>query len=78
MDSVTLSLEQVYTLAFESLKTQGLSVNQAEAIAKTVMQAERDECAAHRQGRHDHRGRQRGFGKDRLVSGRYLSTALSE
>ena len=47
MDSVALSLEQVYTLAFESLKTQGLSVNQADAIAETVMQAERDECAAH-------------------------------
>jgi LDH2 family malate/lactate/ureidoglycolate dehydrogenase len=47
MDSVTLTLEQVFALAFDALKAQGLSTPQADAIADTVTRAERDECVAH-------------------------------
>ncbi len=46
-DSVKLSLEEVASLATESLTTQGFSLQQATAISKTITSAERDGCSSH-------------------------------
>lgn len=47
MDKITLTLKEAYQLAFDTLTTHGISAQQADAIADTVMRAEGDECAAH-------------------------------
>lgn len=46
-DSITLSLEAVHKLAVSAMTNQGLSAEQADAIATTVTAAERDECRSH-------------------------------
>jgi LDH2 family malate/lactate/ureidoglycolate dehydrogenase len=47
VDQVTLTLDEVSSLAFRVLKGHGFSEPQAASIAETVMWAERDECPAH-------------------------------
>lgn len=47
MEKVQLSLDQVYDLAFEALRAQGFSEPQADAIAETILKAERDACESH-------------------------------
>jgi LDH2 family malate/lactate/ureidoglycolate dehydrogenase len=42
-----LMLDQVYTLAWEVLRVQGVSEAHARAIAETITAAERDDCQAH-------------------------------
>jgi delta1-piperideine-2-carboxylate reductase len=42
-----LMLDQVYALAWEVLRVQGVSEGQARAIAETITAAERDDCKAH-------------------------------
>lgn len=46
-NTINLSLEQVFDSANSALLNQGFSAKQAEAIAKTVTNAERDECHSH-------------------------------
>lgn len=46
-DSITLSLDAVHKLAADAMTGQGLSAEQADAIATTVTAAERDECRSH-------------------------------
>lgn len=44
---VRLTLDAVYTLAVQVLRTQGVSEAQAQAIAMTITAAERDDCKSH-------------------------------
>ncbi|MEE9322256.1 MAG: Ldh family oxidoreductase [Granulosicoccus sp.] len=44
---MTLSLDEVFTLARQALAGQGLAENQASAIARTITAAERDGCQSH-------------------------------
>ena len=44
---VTLTLDEVHSLATRALTGQGVSPAQARAVADTVTQAERDECRSH-------------------------------
>jgi LDH2 family malate/lactate/ureidoglycolate dehydrogenase len=44
---VRLTLDQVHTLAWQVLRTQGVSEPQARAIADTIAAAERDDCKSH-------------------------------
>ena len=46
-EHVTMSLGEVHDLAMRILLGHGLSAEQAEAIARAVTNAERDECRAH-------------------------------
>lgn len=46
-ENVTLSLEEVHALTKRALTNQGLSAQQADAIASTITSAERDECRSH-------------------------------
>jgi delta1-piperideine-2-carboxylate reductase len=46
-DVTRLTLEQVYALAFEVLRAQGVSAAQAQAIADIITAAERDDCKSH-------------------------------
>ncbi len=47
MSTVTLSLEQVHQLAFDTLHESGCNGENAEAVADTITSAERDICHAH-------------------------------
>ncbi len=47
MSTVTLSLEQVHQLAFDTLHESGCNGENAEAVADTITSAERDFCHAH-------------------------------
>jgi len=47
MERFSLTLAEVRTLALDALKAQGFSDAQADAIADTVTNAERDACQAH-------------------------------
>ena len=46
-DLVRLSLDEVRTLATESLVHHGASIEQAQAVAETITSAERDGCKSH-------------------------------
>jgi delta1-piperideine-2-carboxylate reductase len=46
-DLTRLTLDQVHTLAWQVLRAQGVSEDQARAIADTVTAAERDDCKSH-------------------------------
>lgn len=46
-DAITMTLADVHQTAFAALKAQGFSDNHANAIARTVTAAERDECRHH-------------------------------
>jgi LDH2 family malate/lactate/ureidoglycolate dehydrogenase len=46
-DEICLSLDDIYTLARDTLTARGFSLAQAEAIADTVTAAERDGCRSH-------------------------------
>jgi delta1-piperideine-2-carboxylate reductase len=46
-DLTQLTLDQVHTLAWQVLRVQGVSADQARAIAETITAAERDDCKAH-------------------------------
>lgn len=47
MDHVIMTLQEVHDTAQRALLAQGFSAHHAEAIANTVMMAERDECRHH-------------------------------
>lgn len=46
-DSITLSIEQVYDLAFDVLSRNGFSTPHAAAIAQTITAGQRDDCQSH-------------------------------
>lgn len=46
-EQINLTLEKVYDLATRALRANGVSYEQARAIANTVTAAERDECTSH-------------------------------
>lgn len=46
-DTVHLSLDEAHALALSALSAQGLSEDQARAVADTVIAAERDRCPSH-------------------------------
>lgn len=47
METVTLSLEEAYTLAYDALSNNGFSDAHAAVIAQNVTAGERDGCASH-------------------------------
>lgn len=47
MSNVSLSLDQVYQLAFDTLSNAGCNKENAEAVANTISLAERDLCHSH-------------------------------
>jgi delta1-piperideine-2-carboxylate reductase len=46
-DLTRLTLDQVHTLAWQVLRVQGVSADQALAVAETITAAERDDCRSH-------------------------------
>ncbi|HSN80511.1 MAG TPA: Ldh family oxidoreductase, partial [Rhodoferax sp.] len=46
-DTISLSLDEVHSLALQVLTHHGLSPDHAQAIARVIVAGERDECHSH-------------------------------